>query len=91
VNTQLIGFLLIASAAFVMTFTVGTVVIGMAIVMNRRDVVRGGCRGPGCRLEAGRHGCTWSGAVDGPAASDLTTLARAGWVDIETVRTFEGK
>ncbi len=86
-----LGFWLIVAAAFLMTFTVCTVAVGLAVVMNRREEPRGGCRGGGCRRDAGRHGCTRSGAVDGPAAPDLRTLARAGWVDMETVRQTEGK
>ena len=86
-----LGFWLILAAAFVMTFTLGAVAVGLAVVMNRMEETRGGCRGGGCRRDAGRHGCTRSGAVDGPAALDFTTLARAGWVDMETVRQTEGK
>ena len=86
-----LGFWLIFAAAFVMTFTLGAVAVGLAVVMNRMEETRGGCRGGGCRRDAGRHGCTRSGAVDGPAAPDFTTLARAGWVDMETVRKMEGK
>jgi hypothetical protein len=85
-----LGFWLIAAASFVMTFTLGSVAVGL-VVMNRREEPRGGCRGGGCRRDAGRQGCTRSGAVDGPAASDFTTLARAGWVDMETFRKQEGK
>ena len=88
---QWIGVWLVVAAAVFATFTVCVVSVGLAVVMNRRDGDRGGCRGRGCRRDAGRHGCKRSGAVEGPAASDLTTLARAGWVDMETVRQMEGK
>jgi hypothetical protein len=86
-----LGFWLIVASGCLMTFTVCTVAVGLAVVMNRMEEPRGGCRGGGCRRDAGRHGCTRSGAVEGPAASDFTTLARAGWVDMETVRQTEGK
>jgi hypothetical protein len=86
-----LGFWLIVAASFLMTFTLGAVAVGLAVVMNRMEEPRGGCRGGGCRRDAGRQGCTRSGAVEGPAASDFATLARAGWVDMETVRQMEGK
>lgn len=56
--SQWIGLWLIVAAAVVMTSTVAIVVVGLATVLNRKDERRGGCRGTGCRLEAGRHGCT---------------------------------
>jgi hypothetical protein len=90
-TSQWIGLWLIVAAAVVMTATVAIVVVGLATVLNRRDERRGGCRGEGCRREAGRHGCTRTRAVDGPAARDLATLARAGRVDRETVRKWEGE
>jgi hypothetical protein len=90
-TSQWIGLWLIVAAAVVMTATVAIVVVGLATVLNRRDERRGGCRGDGCRREAGRHGCPRTRAVDGPAARDLATLARAGWVDRETVRKWEGE
>lgn len=86
-----LGFWLIVAAAFQMAAAVCAAAIGCSVVMNRMEEPRGGCRGGGCRRDAGRHGCTRSGAVDGPAAPDFTTLARAGWVDMETVRQTEGK
>jgi hypothetical protein len=89
--SQWIGLWLHVAAAVVMTSTVAIVVVGLATVLNRKDERRGGCRGTGCRLEAGRHGCTKTRAVEGPAARDLATLARAGWVGRETVRKWEGE
>jgi hypothetical protein len=90
-TSQWIGLWLIVAAAVVMTATVAIVAVGLAMVLNRKDERRGGCRGEGCRRDAGRHGCTKTRAVEGPAARDLPTLARVGWVDIETVRKWEGE
>ena len=88
---QLIGFWLVVGALAGVTGTALLVAVGLAVVMNRKDDDRGGCRGRGCRHDAGRQGCTKPGAVDGPAAHDLATLARVGWVDLDTVRKTESK
>ena len=63
---------------------------GIALVIVRlHDEGRGGCRGTGGRRMPARQGCRTTPAVDGPAAGDFGTLARAGWVDVDTVRTWE--
>jgi hypothetical protein len=84
---QWIGVWLLVAAAVQATAATVLVVGGLAVLRQRKDGGRGGCRGPGCRLEAGRHGCTTTPAVEGPAAGDLKTLARAGWVEVRDSRT----
>jgi hypothetical protein len=84
---QWIGVWLLVAAAVQATAATVLVVGGLAVLRQRKDGGRGGCRGPGCRREAGRHGCTTTPAAEGPAAGDLTTLARAGWVEIRDSRT----
>ena len=83
---QLIGFWLVVGALAGVTGTALLVAVGLAVVMNRKDEGRGGCRGRGCRQDAGRHGCTKAGAAEGPAAPDYPRLARAGWLDMDTIR-----
>jgi hypothetical protein len=84
---QWIGVWLLVAAAVQATAATVLVVGGLAVLRQRKDGGRGGCRGPGCRLEAGRHGCTTTPAAEGPAAGDLTTLARAGWVEVRDLGT----
>lgn len=89
--SQWLGVWLIATTAMFTTATVVIVVGGLLLAFPNRDERRGGCRGRGCRRDAGPHGCTKTRAVDGPAARDLATLARVGWVDLDTVRKREGE
>jgi hypothetical protein len=76
-----------------LTFAAGTVLLvaaglALAIEEDRRGTGR---RCGGDRRSRCGNGCNKSPAADGPAAGDLKTLARAGWVDVYMVRRWEGE
>lgn len=75
-----------------LTFAAGTALLvaaGLAWLFDEGRIGTG-CRCGGCRRMPAVQGCRTTPAVDGPAAGDFGTLARAGWVDVDVVRRWEG-
>jgi hypothetical protein len=76
-----------------LTFAAGTVLLvaaGLALAIEEDRCGTGRRCGGGRRSRCGK-GCKTSPAVDGPAAGDLKELARAGWLDVDMIRRWEGE
>ena len=81
---------LICGSVLFFVATLVFVVVGLMWSREEDRVGTGRRCGGGRRSRCGQ-GCTKPQAADGPAACDLATLARAGWVDVDMVRRMEGK
>jgi hypothetical protein len=78
---QWLGVWIVIGGIVLFATTAVTVAVGLAWILNAREAGRGGCRVRGCRLEAGRHGCTRAPVAEGSAAGDTADLARVGWAE----------
>ena len=75
---QWLGVWIVIGGLVLFGTTAVIVAVGLALMLNAREAGRGGCRGQGCRREAGRHGRTRAPVAEGSAAGDLADLARVG-------------
>lgn len=80
---QWIGVWLVVAAFVVLSITGSVVALGLYVIFARQDARRHGLRREGSRPEAGRQGRMGPGG-DGASLGDRETLARVGWVGIES-------